>query len=118
MANYAFGFHPIPDVENGHTFTGDNFTQLLPHTSILASKTGLKFVNCNLTNCDPPADSVYDGCKPKHCEFCSNLHPEWPDKYGLSQCAQNCTHVVSTDSVTIDGVAVDTIYHYSDKAVA
>ncbi len=47
MANYSFGIKPIPDVENGHTFTGDNFCQLLPHTLILAGKTGLMFVKCN-----------------------------------------------------------------------
>ena len=119
MTNYAFEFrNSIPDVENGHTFTGDNFTQLLPHTKILEGKTGLTFVNCNLTNCDPPADSTYDGCQPKHCEFCSNLHPKFVDKYGLEECDEDCSHVADTDTVTIDGVAVDTVYHYSDKGVA
>ena len=119
MTNYAFEFlNSIPDIENGHTFTGDNFTQLLPHTKILEGKTGLTFVNCNLTNCDPPADSTYVGCQPKHCEFCSNLHPKFVDKYGLTECAEDCSHVSDTDTVTIDEVAVDTVYHYSDKGVA
>ena len=118
MANYSFGVHPIPDVPNGHTFNGDNFTQLVPHTTILEGKTGLKFINCLLTNCEPPEDSTYDGCRVQHCEFCSNIHPEWIEKYGLTQCAENCSHVVSTDTITIDSVAVDTTYYYADKAVA
>jgi hypothetical protein len=117
MANYAFGINPIPDVANGHVFNGDNFTQLNPHTPILVGKTGLKFRNCNLTNCDPPADSSYDGCQPRHCEFCSNMNPEWIEKYGLTQCSQNCIHVKSTDTITIDGIAVDVTYYYEVKAV-
>ena len=112
MANYAFGFHSIPDVENGHIFNGDNFTQLNPHTPILVGKTGLKFINCNLTNCDPPEDSVYDGCQPKHCELCSNLFPKFAVKYGLKVCSENCEHVVSSDTISIDGVAVDTTYYH------
>lgn len=116
MANYSFGINPIPDVPNGHTFTGDNFLQLVPHTPILAGKTGLKFVNCNLTNCSVPVDSVFEGCRPYHTEFCSNVHPKWIG-HGLSPCAPNCPHVVSTDTITIDGVLVDTTYHYADKGV-
>ena len=70
MSNYAFGINPIPDVENGHTFTGDNFTQLQPHTKILEGKTGLKFVNCNVTNCDLPPDAEVTGSSKKHGSFC------------------------------------------------
>lgn len=117
MANYCFGRLPLPDVENGHTFTGDNFTQLLAHTKIFEGKTGLTFIKCNLTNCDPPADSVCIGADLKHCEFCANVHPEWVEKYGLTPCAMNCSHVTATDSITIDGVVVEDVYYYSDKAV-
>lgn len=117
MANYSLGIKPLPDIENGHTFTGDNFLQLEPHTAIFEGKTGLTFVSCNLTNCDPPADSTYVGCKPKHGEFCSNLHPKWVERFGLTACAADCEHVVDTDTVTIDSIVVDTIYHYNDKGV-
>ncbi len=117
MANYAVN-KPLPEVENGTVFNGVNFTRLLPHTKIFEGKTGLKFINCNLTNCDPPTDSTYEGCQPKHCEFCSNMFPEWVSRFGLAQCAQNCTHVTSTDTITIDSVAVDTVYYYEVKAVA
>lgn len=118
MSNYSFGVRPIPDVPNGYVFNGDNFTQLNPHTPILVGKTGLKFVNCNLTNCDPPAGSVYEGCQPKHCEFCSNMFPEFPQRYGLKTCAENCEHVTSSDTITIDSVAVDTTYYYEVRKVA
>jgi hypothetical protein len=116
MSNYAFGIVPIPDVENGHTFTGDNFLQINAHTKILEGKSGLTFINCNLTNCDPPADSVYIGCAPRHCSFCSHEHPKFT-KYGLAECAVDCAHVISTDSVVIDGVVVDTHYYYNDTGV-
>lgn len=117
MANYSFSINPIPAVENGHTFTGDNFCQFLPHTAILAGVTGLTFKNCNLTNCDAPMDAVFIGCAPRHTSFCSHEHPKWINK-GLPVCADNCTHLVSTDTIIIDSVIVDTINHYSDKVVS
>ena len=116
MANYTFQINPIPDVANGHTFTGDNFLQMSAHTKILEGKTGLTFINCNLTNCDIPVDATTN-IQPRHASFCSNLHPNWVAR-GLQTCAVNCEHVTSTDKVTVDGVLVDTVYHYSDKAVA
>ena len=116
MANYSLGINPIPDVPNGSTFTGDNFLQMFPHTAILEGKTGLTFINCNLTNCDLPADAVTVGCRAHHLDFCSHLVPTWVDK-GLPECAVDCEHVTDTDTITIDGVAVDTVYHYEHKAV-
>ena len=116
MGNYSLGIKPLPDVENGHTFTGDNFLQLLPHTKIFDGKAGLTFVSCNLTNCDIPADSVCVMCRPVQLGFCSHVHPNLV-KRGLPECAVNCEHVVDTDTITIDGVVVDTVYHYDVKAV-
>jgi hypothetical protein len=117
MANYSLGIKPLPTVENGHVFTGDNFLQLQPHTKIFEGVTGLKFINCNLTNCDIPADAICEGCSPRHAEWCSHLHEHFVD-HGLVACAANCSHVTSVDTVTIDGVVVDTTYTYADKAVS
>lgn len=116
MANYSFGINPIPSVENGHVFTGDNFCQLLPHTPILAGVTGLRFINCNLTNCDLPVDAVFEGCKPYHTSFCTNINPKLVE-YGQVACVANCTHVVDIDTITIDTVVVDTVYQYEHKVV-
>ena len=117
MANYSFGINPLPEIENGHTFTGDNFLQRQPHTKIFEGKTGLRFINCNLTNCDIPADSECIGCGPKHTSFCTNLNP-YLIEIGFAPCAENCAHVTNTDSVTVDGVLVDTIYTYQNLVVA
>ena len=114
--NYSFGIKPIPSVPNGTIFTGDNFCQLLPHTPILVGKTGLKFIKCNLTNCDIPVDAICEYTSPYHISFCSNIHPKWIE-YGLTPCVQNCSHVVSTDTITIDGVIVDVVYYYEDNGV-
>jgi hypothetical protein len=115
MGNYAWTTgKELPD---GTVFENDNFHQREPHTAIFSGKSGLTFRNCNLINCDIPADSVVEGGVRCHVSHCSNVHPEWTDK-GLTVCDVNCSHVTDTDTVTIDGVAVDTIYHYEDKAVA
>lgn len=117
MANYSLGINPIPQVEDGHVFTGDNFLQMFPHTKILEGKARLKFINCNVTNCDLPPDAEVIGASRKHGSFCSHIHPKWIAK-GLPECIENCEHVTSVDEVVIDGVALDRIYHYSDKAVS
>lgn len=116
MANYSLGIKPLPDIENGHTFTGDNFLQLLPHTKIFEGKTGLTFINCNLTNCDPPEDSTLTHTKCPQVSFCSHVHPSFVS-CGLDECITDCSHVIDTDTVTIDGVVVDTIYHYEDTVI-
>lgn len=113
MANYSLGRLTLPDIENGHTFIGDNFCQLVAHTSLFEGKTGLSFIDCNCINCDMPLDSVFSHCNRAQVSFCTNLRPELIDK-GLSPCSENCSHVVDTDTVYIDSVLVDTIYHYED----
>lgn len=114
MSNYAFMTNnSLPDVPNGYIFVGDNFLQRNPNTVIFAGKTGLKFVNCNLINCDLPLDAIVEGTIVKQRSFCSHVHTRW----GLDECAEECEHVVDTDKVVIDGIVVDIIYHYADKAV-
>lgn len=103
----------LPTVENGHVFTGDNFIQQYPNTPIFEGITGLKFINCNLTNCSLPGDAITEGSHPKQRNFCSHVHPRW----GLTECIENCEHVVDTDEIQIDGITVDTVYYYSDTEV-
>ena len=118
MTVHAFGnckLNPanLPAVESGDTIEEWNCCQLTPHTAIFAGKTGLTFCRCNLTNCDPPADSTYKRCLRVYQEFCSNNHPDWI-ALGLSECAIACKHLTSTDEVLVDGVLIDTIRSYAD----
>lgn len=115
MANYAFMIgRTFPNIQNGHVFTNDNFIQKEPNTKIFAGYTGLKFINCNLTNCTLPGDAITEGSHPKQRSFCSHVHPRWE----LDECVEECGHVVDTDEIYIDGMLVDKIYSYADKAVA
>ncbi len=117
MPNYAFTTgRPLPSVSNGHTFNMVNFTQVSPHTIIFSGITGLTFTKCNLTNCDVPVNATIIDSPNRHREFCANIHPRWTEK-GLPIEVENCNHVVDTDVITIDGVVVDTVYHYLDTEV-
>jgi hypothetical protein len=71
-----------------------------------------------LTNCDIPKDAIVDDCGGygRHKSRCSHLHPEMIS-FGLVECEDNCSHVVDTDEVWIDGILIDTIYHYRDTRV-
>lgn len=117
MPNFAFTRGvPLPTANNGDTFERYNFMQAQPHTALFAGVTGLTFRKCNLVNCDVPVDAVIDDCLHIHKSLCSNIHAKWIDK-GLLVEPENCPHVVDTDTVTIDGVVVDTTYHYEDTIV-
>ena len=116
--NYAFTTgRSLPDVENGFVFDRYNFVQMLPHTPIFTSKTGLRFTNCNLMNCDLPADAVVEGSLQCHVSFCSHEHPGWIEK-GLPVCIEQCQHLVDTDVVSLNSIVIDTIRHYKDQGVA
>jgi len=115
MGNYSIG-RTLPKVKDGHTFVGDNFAQLFPNTKIFEGVTGLTFRKCNLVNCVVPADATIEKCLQVQTEFCANLHPEWVAK-GLPTEPENCSHVVDIDEITIDGVVVDTTYHYEDTTL-
>ena len=105
-------------IKNGDSFVGCNLIQIHPHTFICEGITGLTFQDCNLTNCDVPEDAVFDNCGGygRHKSRCSHLHPEMIPK-GLVECSDNCSHVVGTDEIWLDGVLIDTIYHYLDTRV-
>lgn len=112
--NYMFVTrNKIPDVEDGHVFVGDNFIQQYPDTEILVGKTGLKFINCNLTNCDLPDDTITEGSHTKQRSFCSHVHARW----GLTECEDGCEHMVDSDEIVIDGVVIDIIRYYRDLVV-
>lgn len=102
-------------IQNGDTFEACNFVQIDPHTKILEGYTGLTFKDCNMLNCDPPPDATLISCPNRHRSFCTHINPS---KVGASgECVENCSHVVDTDTVTIDGQVVDTTYHYEDTEV-
>lgn len=114
MANYSFGFKPLPAAQDGDVFEKCNFAQLAPHTPIFAGVRNLTFRDCNLMNCDLPPDAKVECClSGAHISFCSHLHPEFP----LEPCADNCEHVVGTDEIKVNGVIVETVYQYEDKRV-
>ncbi len=112
MSNYS-GSRSLPAVENGQVLTDCNFTQYEPDTAIFEGVAGLTFQNCNLTNCTVPADADVIGCNVTQVSRCSHLHPELP----ITQCAEDCDHVVDTDILEVDGEVVETIYHYEDKVL-
>ena len=112
MANARF---QQPTFTDGQTVENWNLTQLQPHTAIGAGVSGLTFRNCNLLNCDLPADAEVVDSLHCHKSFCSHLHPEWIT-HGLPECAEVCEHVADVDEVTIDGETV-TFYTYADKVV-
>jgi hypothetical protein len=113
-SNYSEG-SVLPDVQAGDEFVSCNFAAKLPHTPLFAGVPGLVFDNCNLQNRDIPVDAVKRGItKHGQKDFCYWLNPDM----GLAVEADNCRHVDDTDTITIDGVAVDTIYQRSDKVVS
>ena len=115
MANYSF--KELPAAENGATIEGHNMVRAVPHTAIYEGVTGLTFRNCNLINCDVPEDATVISCNTGHMEFCSHLYFNCPVLEYISQCADDCSHVVSVDTITIDSMAIDTNYTYEDKEV-
>ena len=100
--------------QNGDTFENCNFAQFVTGIDLFGSLSGLTFRGCNLTNVTVPGDSVIEDCLTITISFCSHLHPTKSD---ISECDEECSHVVDTDTVVIDGQVVDTIYHYQDTVV-
>ena len=116
--NFSYSKLDNLSAENGDEFIGCNFSQANPHTDICEGVTGLTFRDCNLCNCDVPQDAECIGCTPRHISRCTNIeyHASIVDLIDHT-CDEDCEHVVDTDTVTIDGVVVDTIYYYEDTAV-
>lgn len=112
MPNARFG---QPQFTDGQEIRDWNLTQLAPHTRIGEGVKGLRFVNCNLLNCDVPEDAEVVECLTVQKSFCSHLHPEWVEK-GLPACPEDCEHAESVDEIELDDETI-VIRHYADKVV-
>ncbi len=93
----------------GDVFEGCNFCQNVPQTKLFPGVTGLTFRNCNMQNCAPPPGAILEKSVVTQVSRCAHLHPS----RGLT-CAVDCVHLVSTDTVTIDGTVVVTKRHYQN----
>lgn len=98
-----------PVFNNGQTVKNYNITQFAPGTKIGEGVTGLKFIRCNLVNCDIPNDATTDNCNTRQLNFCANLHPDW----GLQAEPENCAHV--TETIEVDNEVVG--YIYEDEVI-
>jgi len=111
MANYSFT-DPGDAIADDSVINAGNFTQMYPDTPIMADKP-LVINGGNFTNVRKDAAWTINGGNWTQVSRCSHLHPELVAR-GLTECALECDHLTGTDSVTIDGVLVDTIYHYEE----
>ncbi len=102
---------------SGDVFEKCNFSRSVPHTEIFKNISGLTFNGCNLFNCDLPSGAVRTGGLHFHKDLCSHIHKNRLLLGEIGECEESCSHVVGTDTITIDGVLVDTIYHYEDTVV-
>lgn len=113
MANYCFKTTGLPEPVDG-VVEDCNFSQAYPYTPIYTGYSGLTFRRCNLCNCTVPSDSIIDDCGLAQMSWCSHVLPEFAAMGHIAECPTVCEHVVNTDTVTIDGVVVDTIYTYEN----
>ena len=99
-------------VSDGDTFFLCDFISYEQNENIFVGVTGLTFDTCRLVNCIAPQDAVLVDCTVVDKPFCTNKHPYLSGK--KNDCAIECSHLQSTEALNIDGVCVDTIYHYED----
>ena len=112
--NWSFR-DPGDDVPDGATIEGGNFSQLTPGTEILSGKT-LTINGGNWTNVAQDPAWTVNGGNWTQVSRCAHLHPNWVAKGLPADHPDDCEHVVDTDEVWIDGMLVETIYHYRDTA--
>lgn len=108
MANWSFQ-DPGDAIPDGSVIDAGNFSQLQPDTPIMVGKP-LTINDGNWVNVRQDAAWTINGGNWSQVSRCYHLHPEWP----LPVEPDNCVHVTEIDTVTIDGVVVDTIYHRED----
>lgn len=112
--NWSFR-DPGDSIPDGSVISGGNFSQIAPQTEILVGKT-LTITGGNWCNVAVQPQWTVSGGNWCQVSRCSHLHPELVDR-GLDECVANCSHVVDTDEVYIDGALVDTIYRYEDTVL-
>jgi hypothetical protein len=74
--NYSF---TLPTMSDGDTYKDCNFTQAAKHT-ILTTAENVKFVRCNLRNCDIPASSDVKDCLHFHLDIVDDTPTEQTPK--------------------------------------
>lgn len=109
MSNYCF---QDPDIKDGSVITSGNFSQLYPNTEIMKD-ISLTINGGNWTNVKKQSTWTINGGNWTQVNRCSNLHPGLVSK-GLTECAENCEHVVNAEEIYIDDILADTIYTYED----
>ena len=112
--NWSF-LDPGVDVPDGSIINGGNFSQVVPGTAILVGKT-LTINGGNFTNVLVDVAWTINGGNFTQVSRCANLNPKMVASGHLAAEPENCPHVVDTDTITIDGEIVDTVYHYEDTA--
>ena len=108
MPNYSHR-DPGDAIEDGATIDSGNFSQLQPDTPIMVGKP-LTINGGNWVNVRQDAAWTINGGNWAQVSRCYHLHPDW----NLPVEPDNCVHVTEIDTVTIDGVVVDTIYQRED----
>lgn len=98
--NKNFSFKD-PKCNDGDTFEQCNLTQASPNTEICVGKKELRFIRCNLVNCQVPIDSVIDRCNVAQISRCTHENPNLIDK-GVSACAEDCTHRVGDTKQSVE----------------
>lgn len=110
MANYAF---KNPDLPDGSVIDSGNFCQAVPNTEIMVGKS-LTINGGNFTNVKKQPEWTVNGGNFTQVNRCGHLHQRLVDKGLIPVCVENCSHVVDTDEIEIDGVIVATVYHHKD----
>jgi hypothetical protein len=110
--NWSFR-DPGDDIPDGSTITGGNFSQAAPDTAILVGRE-LTIRGGNWCNVRQDSGWTIEGGNWVQKSRCAHLHPEWLDAGHLLPEAEDCPHVIEVDTITIDGVVVDTIRHRED----
>jgi len=62
MENFSRTPEMLGEIQNGDTLIACNLWQPVPDTPVLLDRSGLRFVRCNLINCNLPADSEINEC--------------------------------------------------------
>ena len=107
---------PTPqEVPAGSVIRGGQFRQHTPGTPIMAGR-ALTIRGGNFQNVAKDAAWTIEGGNWGQKNLCTNLQPYLVDK-GLTECAENCSHVVDTDVIEGEGGSSVTIYHYKHTPV-